>query len=105
MGKANQPIQKISSLLHNFHEPQISSQQSQPQAQTSRGQQGYSGGSGESPGAIQTPEQVPLAQMSELDRFGINGLLATVKSENPDVVSFACGQDLTQLGLNLSSLE
>lgn len=40
-----------------------------------------------------------------MDRFGLPGLLATIRSENPNVASLAIGQDLNQLGLNLSSHE
>lgn len=43
--------------------------------------------------------------MSELDRFGLAGLVATVRSENPDVQGLAIGQDLNHLGLNLNSVE
>lgn len=105
--KTNQPSHNINSLLQTFHEPQGSSQQSssQHQLQTSRLQQGYSLGAGDSPGAIHTPDQTHLSQMSPLDRFGLAGLLATVRSDNPDVASLAIGQDLTQLGLNLNSPE
>ncbi len=78
---------------------------SQPQAPNARLQQGYAVDAGESPGATQTSDQTPLSQMSALDRFGLPGLLATVRSENPDVASLAIGQDLTQLGLNLNSPE
>lgn len=77
----------------------------QSQAQTTRLQQGYAVGSGESPGTTHTPDQATLSQMSALDRYGLHGLLATVRSENPDVASLAIGQDLTQLGLNLNSPE
>jgi hypothetical protein len=79
---------------------------SQPQASNARlQQQGYAIDAGESPGATQPSDQTPLSQMSALDRFGLPGLLATVRSENPDVASLAIGQDLTQLGLNLNSPE
>lgn len=43
--------------------------------------------------------------LGELDRFGLAGLLANVRSENPDVAGLAIGQDLNQLGLNLNSVE
>lgn len=43
--------------------------------------------------------------MSEMDRWGLNSLLATMKGENPDATGLAVGQDLTQLGLNLNSPE
>lgn len=82
---------------------QQASAQSQPQP--TRLQQGYAVASGESPGTRDTPDQTNLSQMSALDRYGLHGLLATVRSENPDVASLAIGQDLTQLGLNLNSPE
>lgn len=75
------------------------------QPQQSRSQQGYIIGASESPGAARTPDQTPLSQMSALDRFGLPGLLATVRSENPDAASLAVGQDLNQLGLELNSPE
>lgn len=43
--------------------------------------------------------------MSELDRFGLAGLLAMSKNDNQDLTSLANGQDLTQLGLDLNSSE
>lgn len=43
--------------------------------------------------------------MSPMDRFGLPGLLAIVRNENPDIASLAIGQDLTQLGLNVNSPE
>ena len=52
-----------------------------------------------------TPEQAQGSHMSELDRFGLAGLLATVRSENPDIAGLAIGQDLNHLGLNLNSVE
>ena len=107
MGKANQQGHSLNSLLQNFHDSQMSSQQasSQAQPQNARQQQGYPVDINESPGVTHTPDQTSLLQMSELDRFGLPGLLATVRSENVDVASLAIGQDLTQLGLNLNSPE
>ena len=43
--------------------------------------------------------------MSEADRYGLAGFLARIRSEDPMVAGLARGQDLTQLGLNLSSPE
>ena len=43
--------------------------------------------------------------MSENDRFGLAGLVSSIRSENPDVAGLAIGQDLNQLGLNLNSVE
>ena len=70
-----------------------------------RPHQGYNGRLADSPGTAHTPEQTPINQMTALERWGLPGLLATVRSENPDVASLAIGQDLTQLGLNLNSPE
>lgn len=43
--------------------------------------------------------------MVPIDRWGLAGLLATIRSDNPDVAGLAIGQDLTQLGLDLNSQE
>jgi CCR4-NOT transcription complex subunit 2 len=43
--------------------------------------------------------------MSELDRFGLAGLLRMIHSESPDVASLAVGQDLMTLGLDLNQAE
>lgn len=53
----------------------------------------------------QSVEQPPLAQMSEIDRFGLAGLLRMIHSESPDVASLAVGQDLMTLGLDLNQPE
>lgn len=53
----------------------------------------------------QSAEQPPLAQMGELDRFGLAGLLRMIHSESPDVASLAVGQDLMTLGLDLNQPE
>jgi CCR4-NOT transcription complex subunit 2 len=55
--------------------------------------------------ASQSTEQPPLSQMSELDRFGLAGLLRMIHSESPDVASLAVGQDLMTLGLDLNQPE
>ena len=65
----------------------------------------FSGDIEESPGGIPHRTKTPLSQMSELDRFGIAGLLETLRSENPDMSGLAIGQDLTTLGLDLNSQE
>lgn len=43
--------------------------------------------------------------MSELDKFGLAGLLRMIHSESPDVASLAVGQDLMTLGLDLNQPE
>lgn len=53
----------------------------------------------------QSAEQPPLSQMSDLDRFGLAGLLRMIHSESPDVASLAVGQDLMTLGLDLNQPE
>ncbi|KAJ5465439.1 hypothetical protein N7530_009226 [Penicillium desertorum] len=78
----------------NFSDPQ---QLQQRQTETSDGQDVST--------APQSTEQPPLAQMSELDRFGLAGLLRMIHSESPDVASLAVGQDLMTLGLDLNQAE
>ncbi|KAL4996971.1 hypothetical protein BDV10DRAFT_99556 [Aspergillus recurvatus] len=50
-------------------------------------------------------EQQPLAEMSELDKFGLAGLLRMIHSDSADVASLAIGQDLMTLGLDLNQPE
>ncbi|KEY83204.1 hypothetical protein BA78_8494 [Aspergillus fumigatus] len=76
---------------HNFTEQQ---QAQQPQAAAGEAQ--------DVTAAAQSTEQQPLAQMSELDRFGLAGLLRMIHSDSPDVASLAVGQDLMTLGLDLN---
>ena len=86
-------------------------EQQQNQAQIQQMQQrqqqtgGVSGDAQESSGTSQSTDQPPLSQMSELDRFGLAGLLRMIHSESPDVASLAVGQDLMTLGLDLNSPE
>lgn len=80
------------SSQRNFSDPQ---QLQQRQQETSDSQE---------VGAPQT-EQPPLAQMSDLERFGLSGLLRMIHSESPDVASLAVGQDLMTLGLDLNQAE
>jgi CCR4-NOT transcription complex subunit 2 len=79
----------------NFSDPQQQLQQRQQQA--NEGQ--------DVSGVAQSAEQPPLAQMGELDRFGLAGLLRMIHSESPDVASLAVGQDLMTLGLDLNQPE
>ncbi|CAI7676864.1 unnamed protein product [Penicillium pancosmium] len=85
----------LMSSQRNFSDPQQQLQQRQQQA--NEGQ--------EVSDAPQSAEQPPLAQMSELDRFGLAGLLRMIHSESPDVASLAVGQDLMTLGLDLNQPE
>lgn len=99
---------QLSAKPHLFPEqPQQAPRQPplQSQQQQSRQQGGFGGDLVDSPGAVQTPEQVPLSQMSELDRFGLAGLLGMIRHDSNDVAGLAVGQDLTTLGLDLNQPE
>ncbi|KAL4818945.1 hypothetical protein BDW67DRAFT_156324 [Aspergillus spinulosporus] len=50
-------------------------------------------------------DQQPLTEMSELDKFGLAGLLRMIHSDSADVASLAIGQDLMTLGLDLNQPE
>ena len=76
---------------------------------TQRRQGGFGGELVDSPGAVQPPEQQSFSQMSDLDKFGLAGLLGMIrrdqesqKREYSNVTSLAFGQDLTTLGLDLN---
>ncbi|KAL9032902.1 MAG: hypothetical protein Q9180_006237, partial [Flavoplaca navasiana] len=43
--------------------------------------------------------------MSPIDKYGLAGLLANVRSPDADTAALAIGQDLTQLGMDLNSPE
>lgn len=92
----------VNSVLSSFQNHAIGSSpnNAQPQPPPSRQQQGF-----QASGASQTAENTPLDQMAPIDRWGLAGLLATIRSDNPDVAGLAIGQDLTQLGLDLNSQE
>ncbi|QMW30000.1 hypothetical protein G4B84_005335 [Aspergillus flavus NRRL3357] len=68
-------------------------------------QQSVSGETQEASGAAQSAEQPPLGEMSELDKFGLAGLLRMIHSDSPDVAALAVGQDLMTLGLDLNQPE
>lgn len=55
--------------------------------------------------STQTPLHKKLADMTELERYGLPGLLSMIPLESPDYSSLAMGQDLTVLGLDLSQPE
>ncbi|KAL8993877.1 MAG: hypothetical protein Q9169_006016 [Polycauliona sp. 2 TL-2023] len=98
----------INSLLDSFvnQQQQIgsSSRTTQPQQQQpSRQQRGSLASSGG--GAAQTAENVPIDEMAPIDKHGLAGLLANVRSPDADTAALAIGQDLTQLGMDLNSPE
>uniref|UniRef100_A0A093VDL7 Structural maintenance of chromosomes protein 2 n=2 Tax=Talaromyces marneffei TaxID=37727 RepID=A0A093VDL7_TALMA len=84
----------------NFPEHE-SSQLQQRQSQSG----GVSADSQDATSSGQSTDQPPLSQMSELDKFGLAGLLRMIHSESPDVASLAVGQDLMTLGLDLNQPE
>jgi CCR4-NOT transcription complex subunit 2 len=86
-----------------FTEQESSQTQQIKQRQTRAGV--LPGETQESSAPSQSTEQPPLSQMSELDRFGLAGLLRMIHSESPDVASLAVGQDLMTLGLDLNQPE
>ncbi|CAF9930261.1 MAG: hypothetical protein HETSPECPRED_007585 [Heterodermia speciosa] len=84
--------------------------QSLPQQQTSQSQVHQSARPQQAYGVTLSDSTAVTAdrgasKMSDIDRFGLAGLLSTVRSDNPDVLGLATGQDLNQLGLNLNSVE
>ncbi|KAL8716511.1 MAG: hypothetical protein Q9225_006174 [Loekoesia sp. 1 TL-2023] len=99
--RANQQ-NNVNSILSSFQSHNLgpSPQNAQNQQPPSRQQQGL-----QPSVASQTAENTPLDQMAPIDRWGLAGLLATIRSDNPDVAGLAIGQDLTQLGLDLNSPE
>ena len=101
MSRANQQ-NNVNSILSSFqnHNNGSSPQNAHSQQPPPRQQQAPLAS-----GASQTAESTPLDQMAPIDRWGLAGLLATIRSENPDIAGLAIGQDLTQLGLDLDSQE
>jgi CCR4-NOT transcription complex subunit 2 len=53
----------------------------------------------------QTAPHKRLADMTDVERYGLPGLLSMIPLESPDYSSLAMGQDLTVLGLDLSRPE
>ncbi|KAL8771039.1 MAG: hypothetical protein Q9209_003458 [Squamulea sp. 1 TL-2023] len=98
-------INSINSLLDNFvnQQQQIGSlsRNTQSQHQPPRQQRGALA----SGGAAQTAENVPIDEMTPIDKYGLAGLLANVRSPDADTAALAIGQDLTQLGMDLNSPE
>jgi CCR4-NOT transcription complex subunit 2 len=72
-----------------------------PRSQTADSGIGSSQGNGEDTG----PEvQDPLAHMSESDKYGLKGFLYMM-SNFPDYAALVTGQDVSNLGFDLSSNE
>jgi CCR4-NOT transcription complex subunit 2 len=47
----------------------------------------------------------PLPGMSDIDRYGLKGLLAMLKGPYPDQAALITGVDINTLGLDLNSTE
>ena len=45
------------------------------------------------------------AKMTELERYGLHGLLATLRGESADQANLALGMDLSTIGLDLQRTE
>ena len=58
-----------------------------------------------SPSSTLGPASDRLSQMTELERFGLPGLLAMISDHSPDHSTLATGQDLTVVGLDLNRPE
>ena len=91
----------MNSLLNNFSDMQFPSQRQASQPN----QQEYVSGTGEGSGSTTSPDRSASSQMSEADKWGLEGFLATVRSPDPNVSGLARGQELNSLGLNLNSAE
>jgi CCR4-NOT transcription complex subunit 2 len=78
-----------------------------PGQQRPQQQPNYGGDFVDSPQATQISESVglSLSGMSDMERFGLTGLLGMIRNESQDLGMLAVGQDLTQLGLNLNQPE
>jgi len=46
-----------------------------------------------------------LSGQSEVDKFGLGGLLPLIRNENVDMAMFGLGTDLNQMGLELDQPE
>lgn len=77
------------------------------QAPAQSNQQSTFGGSDivDSPSAAQQTELQPLSQMSEIDKYGLAGLLGMIRHQSQDIANLAIGHDLTSLGLDLNQTE
>lgn len=106
---SNSSLQDLSGSISSNQRAAFTEQATQAQLQQMQQRQQQTGGSSaegqDSAGATQSAEQPPLSQMSEIDRFGLAGLLRMIHSESPDVASLAVGQDLMTLGLDLNQPE
>lgn len=98
-GQGQNPTNNLTSLLSNF------SSNPQRAAASNTNQQHHSDFEPPPPSTGDIPASQKPEDMSESDRYGLAGFLARIRSEDPMVAGLARGQDLTQLGLNLSSPE
>ena len=77
--------------------------QVQQSAQGSQGSQSLPPDSVDSSQSVtQRPQQKRLADMTDKERYGLTGFLAIIDPSHADYSPLALGQDLTQIGLDLS---
>ena len=79
--------------------------QSHQSQRPNQSQQPFGADFADSPQTTQSPDDLSLSHMSEIDKFGLKGLLALIRHESADIGALAVGQDLTQLGLDLNQPE
>ncbi|EEH20518.2 hypothetical protein PABG_02749 [Paracoccidioides brasiliensis Pb03] len=96
----------ISTSLQRTIRPETYSEQQgqgiiQPPTQSRQQQAGNFGTEGQE----QSPELAALMRMTPQARFGLQGLLSLINSDNPDVNALAVGQDLTELEPDLNHPE
>jgi CCR4-NOT transcription complex subunit 2 len=102
IGTSRSPVNQPSNGLPGQEKEDLSSAIMSQQQQL---QQQAGSGDAQEAGTTQSAEQPPMAEMSELDKFGLAGLLSMIHSDSPDVASLAVGQDLMTLGLDLNQPE
>ncbi|KAI9678357.1 MAG: hypothetical protein M1817_006304 [Caeruleum heppii] len=113
-GRSTQASSNLQSLFSNAPNASQNGQAtaaSQPQSSTSDSRQSqsqpshqaFTGDLVESPKNAQGLES--LSSMSEIDRYGLAGLLQMIRNEDSDIGALAIGQDLTSLGLDLNQPE
>ncbi|KAK0521440.1 transcriptional regulator [Tilletia horrida] len=99
-------------LQHHYHQlpPPSTQQPGQPQGANSVAAElaNVAAGARSSMGTGPVPElvtQTPAQQIlaSPADRFGLLGLLSVIRMQDPDLSMLALGNDLQNLGLNMSS--
>ncbi|KAE8146090.1 NOT2 family protein [Aspergillus avenaceus] len=110
IGTSRSPVDQTSNGVPGQEKEDLSSsilstQRNYTEQQQQLQQQSLSGDVQEPSRSAQSSEQPPLGEMSELDKFGLAGLLRMIHSDSQDVATLAVGQDLMTLGLDLNQPE